>query len=234
LVRDASISADDRVLEIGAGDGRLTALLAERARDVIAVELDPELVERLRRRFGRVAHVHVLHADVRGIRLPPTPYRAFGNIPFDLTTPILRLLLDDPGRGPERADLVLQYEAARKRAAVHPGTLLTMGWLPWWELTLERRIPRRAFEPPPSVDAGVLVVLRRTAPLLPPKRRAAFVSLLRRAFDHGSAPVRRSLLDVLGPKGWKAIARERGLERDARPPELDVRDWIAVYEAGRG
>lgn len=100
--------------------------------------------------------------------LPREAWRAFGNIPFSLTTSILRRLLDDPAAGPEGADLLIQFEAARKRAAAHPGTLLSLGWGPWWELTLARRIPRLGFEPPPSVDAGLLVVRRRRPALLSP------------------------------------------------------------------
>lgn len=229
LVRDAHISADDHVLEIGAGPGRLTRPLAEATGRLTAVELDPELVARLRREFAERPHVAIVQGDITRTPLPHQPWRAFGNIPFSLTTPILRRLLDDPVVGPERADLLIQFEAARKRAAVHPGTLLSLGWLPWWELTLARRIPRLGFEPPPSVDAGLLQVRRRRPWLLPPGERAAYVALLRRAFDHGSWPVRRSLAGVVPPMTWKRLARDRGLPVDALPSALDVWDWTALY-----
>jgi 23S rRNA (adenine-N6)-dimethyltransferase len=94
-----------------------------------------------------------------------------------------------------------------------------------------RRIGRLGFEPPPSVDAGLLVVTRREPELLPPTDRGAYVRLVRRAFERGSWPVRRSLKDVLPPLTWKRLARERGLEVDATPRDLDVFDWVAVREA---
>ena len=221
-------------MEIGAGAGRLTGPLAEHAGRVSAVELDPGLAERLRRTFDGQAHVQVVQGDIMRTSLPTERWRAFGNIPFSLTTSILRRLLDDPVAGPHRADLLVQLESARKRSAVHPSTLLSLGWLPWWELSLARRISRYGFEPPPSVDAGLLIVKRRRHDLLDPGQRSAFVALLRRAFDRGSWPIRRSLHGALPPMTWKRLARERGLKVDAKPSELDAWDWVAVFRRVAG
>ena len=234
LVRDAGISSTDHVWEIGAGSGRLTAPLAEHAGHVVAVERDPILAQGLRRRFAGSHTVEVVEGDALRVPMPSRPFRAFGNIPFAVTTPILRRLLDDPGTLLVRADLLMQLEAARKRAAVSPSTLLTLGWAPWWEFALVRRVGRLGFEPAPSVDAGLLVVTRREPELLPAggSRRRTCGSI-RRAFERGSWPVRRSLKDVLPPLTWKRLARERGLEIDATPRDLDVFDWVALCDVSR-
>jgi 23S rRNA (adenine-N6)-dimethyltransferase len=235
LVTAAGIDPADHVVEIGAGAGRLTLPLAERAGLVTAVELDPALVERLRRHLGRRPNVRIVADDILRVPLPDDAWRTFGNIPFALTTAILRRLLDDPGGPLRRADLLLQLEAARKRAAVMPGTLLSLGWAPWWTCALERRVPRLAFEPPPAVDAGLLRITRREPALLPVAERSAYVSLLRTAFAHASWPARRSLRGRVAPLAWKRLARERGFPVDARPTQLDVWDWVAVFKiAGTG
>lgn len=231
LVRGADVGPADHVLEIGAGTGRLTRPLAEYAGRVSAVELDPQLVERLRRTFEGQPHVQVVHGDTMRTPLPAGRWRAFGNIPFSLTTPILRRLLDDPTVELERADLLVQFEAARKRTAVDRSTLSSLGWLPWWELALVRRIPRHGFEPPPSIDAGMLTITRRRTELLDRTERFAYLALVRRAFNHGSWPVRRSLRGTMPPMAWKRLARERGLHVDARPPDLDIWDWISVFRS---
>ena len=234
MVREASIGSGDLVWEIGAGSGRLTAPLHERAGHVVAVERDPFLAQELRRRFARARTVEVVHGDVLRVPMPSAPFRAFGNIPFGVTTPILRRMLDDPSGPLMRADLLIQLEAARKRAAVAPSTLLTLGWAPWWECTLVRRVGRHGFEPAPSVDAGLLAVTRREPALLPATDRAAYVGLVRSAFERGAWPVRRSLRGVLPPLAWKRLARERGLEVDATPRDLDVFDWVAVWHRCTG
>jgi 23S rRNA (adenine-N6)-dimethyltransferase len=228
LVRDALISRDDHLLEIGAGTGRLTRPLAERAGRITAVELDPRFAATLERTFERSGNVRVVRGDVRDVGLPSGSWRVFGNLPFALTTEILRRLLDDPTRGPMRADLLLQYEAARKRASIERTSLLSLSWLPWWELAVTRRIPRLAFDPPPKVDAGLLVVRRRAEPLLAVTDRGEYVAMLRRAFDHGGWPVRRSFRAQMPHRAWKRLSRDRGLAMDALPPDLDVWAWVAV------
>jgi 23S rRNA (adenine-N6)-dimethyltransferase len=231
LVRHAGIAPGAQVLEVGAGAGRLTEPLARRGASVIAVELDPRFADQLRRRFARDAHVDVVQDDILQVPFPSGRFRVFGNIPFGITTPILRRLVEEPASPMERADLVVQLEAARKRASVWPTTLLSLGWLPWWEFTVVRRIPARAFEPPPRVDAALLVVTRRVSPLLGAEERPAYVALLRRAFEHGSWPVRRSLHREMTGTTWRRLVRERGLASDATPPQLDVFDWIDVFQS---
>jgi 23S rRNA (adenine-N6)-dimethyltransferase len=232
-VRQANVGPADHVWEIGAGSGRLTEPLADRARLVTAVERDPFLADGLRTNFSRRTPVEVVLGDALHVPLPARPYRAFGNIPFAITTPLLRRLLDDPASPLLRVDVLIQLEAARKRCAVAPSSLLTLGWAPWWEFALVRRVGRLGFEPPPSVDAGMLAISRRDPPLLPAAARAAYVRLVRRAFDRGSWPVRRSLRDVVPPTTWKRMTRERGLSVDATPRDLDVFDWVALFSVLR-
>jgi 23S rRNA (adenine-N6)-dimethyltransferase len=230
-VRGALIAPGDVVLEIGAGDGRLTAELARRARGVVAVELDPVSVDRLRARFRGDRRVRVVHADIRDVPLPREPFRAFGNIPFGVTNAVLRRLLDDPSVPLTRIDLILQLEAARKRAEVWPSTALSLGWLPWWDLSIVRRLPRTGFDPAPTVDAAMLRGVPRRPPLLDTTRRSSFVGLVRFGFTRPTIAMPRALRGVLPPLTWKRLARERGLPLDATPRELDVWDWIAVFGA---
>jgi 23S rRNA (adenine-N6)-dimethyltransferase len=195
------------------------------------VERDPILADGLRRALSSTPTVEVVCGDALRVPLPGQPFRAFGNIPFAITTPILRRLLDDPTSGMIRADLLIQFEVARKRAAVAPSSLLTLGWAPWWEFAMVRRVGRLGFEPPPSVDAAMLAIVPRTPGLLPPRDRAAYVRLLHRAFDRSQWQVRRSLRNELPARSWKRLARERGVPIDATPRDLDVFDWVAVFRA---
>lgn len=181
LVADAHFQPGELVVEIGAGLGAITLALAHREIDVVAVEVDPVCAQRLRDRVrgtGR-GRVQVVEADFLSLPLPTRPFRVMGSLPFRGTTDILRRLLDNPGVPLTRADLVVQWEVARKRAAVPPSTLLSTGWAPWWEFHLGRRIPAVEFRPIPEVDAGVLVVTRRAYPLLPPAMGASWAGFVR-------------------------------------------------------
>jgi 23S rRNA (adenine-N6)-dimethyltransferase len=230
LVSQAGVGGE-LVLEIGAGNGRLTAALAARGAEVLALELDPEFAGRLRRRFAGAAGVSVREGDALDVELPGRPFRAFGNLPFGQSTAILRRLLDDPGSPLERADLIVQLELGAKRARLLPSTQLALGWQPWWELQLVRRLPAACFEPPPSVDAALLSAVRRRPALVDLGQRRAYLSLLERAFAQAHAPLRRSLAQLLPARAWKRFARERGLDPSAGPRELQVFDWAALCAA---
>ncbi len=181
LVAQAAFEAGELVVEIGAGRGACTFALARRGVRVIALEKDPHWAEELRREVRRrgAENVSIVCCDVRGHRMPRRPFRALGSLPFGATTAILRHLLDDPDSGLRRADLVVQFEVARKRAAVPPTTALSTAWAPWWSFEIGRRISARAFRPVPSVDAALLRVTRRVPPLLPQRLADDYADFVR-------------------------------------------------------
>jgi 23S rRNA (adenine-N6)-dimethyltransferase len=164
LVRDADVGSADLVLDLGAGSGRLTAELARAGARVVAVELDPHWAGRLR---GRWANVEVVLGDAASLALPREPFRVVANLPFARTNAILRHLLDDPRVPLVRADLIVEWGVAMKRALPWPSTFNDVVWGAWYSAAVTRRLARRAFEPAPSVDAGVLVFSRRACPLVP-------------------------------------------------------------------
>lgn len=209
LVRDAGVCADDLVLDLGAGSGRLTAELARVARRVVAVELDAELAARLR---GRWPNVEVVHGDAALLRLPREPFTVVANLPFSRTNDLLRLLLGDPRTPLERADLVVEWGVALKRGLPWPSTVNGVVWGAFYETAIARRLPRSAFDPPPSVDAGVLVVRRRAAPLVPPALAQDYRAFVAAGFRHGVravAPV-RAIARELDAHQWAGLFLERG------------------------
>jgi 23S rRNA (adenine-N6)-dimethyltransferase len=182
IITAADLAAGELVVDIGAGRGALTLPLAAAGARVIAVELDGAWVRRLRERVdaaGLADRVTVVRGDLRTVALPTSPYRVVANPPFGHTTALLRRLLDDPSRGPVRADLVVQAEVARKRARTPATTLRSAAWAPWWTFALGTRIGRNAFRPVPRVDAAVLIVRRREPAVLPPWLAPTFADALR-------------------------------------------------------
>jgi len=216
LVRDAGVRPDDLVVDLGAGSGRLTAELARCARQVVAVELDPAWAERLQ---GRWETVEVVAGDAAGVALPSEPFRVVANLPFDRTTAILRHLLDDPRVPLVRADLIVEWGVALKRSLPWPSTVNDVLWGAWYSSSLERRLPRSAFDPPPSVDAGLLVLEQRARPLVPESLWRAYRGFVAGGFRRGVGSV--------APAG--ALRRLGVL--GAAPRELDAHQWAALFAA---
>ncbi len=181
LVADAEFRGGELVVEVCAGPGTITLALARRAVDVVAVEVDPVWAQRLRDLVRQAAptRVRVVEADILFLPLPARPFRVVGSLPFGQTTSILHRLLDEPTLPLERADVILQWEVARKRAAVPPATMLSTVWAPWWEFRLGPRIPAAEFRPIPRVDAGVLIITRRSRPLLPVAMAGRYAEFVR-------------------------------------------------------
>lgn len=179
LVDQAAFAPGELVVEIGAGSGALTRALARRALRVIAVEPDPVWASRLREQTTR-HNVHVVARDFLAVTLPHEPFRVVGSLPFSRTTDILHRLLDDPAIPMRRADVIVQWEVAVKRATTPPMTLVSTTWAPWWEIRLARRIPATTFRPVPHVDAGLLAITRRDPPLLPVAMARAYADFVRR------------------------------------------------------
>ena len=147
----------DLVLDVGAGEGALTTHLVAAGARVIAVELHPGRIARLRERFAG-APVTVVHADAGSLRLPRRPFRVVASPPYAISSRLLRTLLDTHSRL-YAADLVLQRAVVRRFAEGRaPGA---GRWLRQWDLWAGLTLPRRAFRPPPRVDSSVLVVRRR-------------------------------------------------------------------------
>lgn len=150
IVAEAGIRPGELVLDIGAGEGALTAHLIRAGARVVAVELHPRRAETLRRRFaGRAI---VVHADATSLRLPGRPFRVVANPPYGITAALLGLLLA-PGSRLVAADLVLQRAVVRKYASEQK--------IRGFRVTGGPALPRHAFRPPPHVDSAVLLVRRR-------------------------------------------------------------------------
>jgi 23S rRNA (adenine-N6)-dimethyltransferase len=136
------------VLDIGAGEGALTAHLVRAGAQVVAVELNRQRACVLRERFPGVT---VVHADAESLRLPGRPFRVVASPPYGISSSLLRTLLAPDSRL-TAADLVLQRAVVRRYAS---------GAARKFSLTAGLALPRRAFLPPPQVDSAVLVIRRR-------------------------------------------------------------------------
>lgn len=221
------------IIEIGPGGGALTPRLIALQRDLTAVEVDPRLAEQLKQRHGKQVRMTVVNADVLAYRFPSHPHVVVGNLPFHLTTAILRRLLHAPP-GWTDAVLLVQWEVARRRAGVGGATMMTAQWEPWFEFSLHGRVPARAFTPMPGVDGGLLAIRRRADPLVPRSDQRRFQALVHRVYTgrgHGLAQVlTRAGLFASAAKARTWLARF-GLRPTDLPKSLPIDAWVDLFQA---
>lgn len=209
------------IVEIGAGDGALTLPLQRLGRPLTAIEIDRRRVRRLAARTS----AEVLSSDFLRYRLPPMPHVVVGNLPFHLTTSILRKLLHGPGW--TDAVLLMQWEVARRRAAVGGATMMTAQWWPWFEFDLVRKVSADAFRPRPGVDGGLLAIKRRDEPLLPWADRRRYQALAHEVFTARG----RGLAQILRPHVDRRWLQANGIHPAALPRDMSAQQWVALFAA---
>ncbi|GAA4543932.1 23S ribosomal RNA methyltransferase Erm [Amycolatopsis samaneae] len=212
------------IVEIGPGDGAVTRSIGRTGRDITAVEVDPRLARRLSRRAP--AHVTVVNEDVLKYRFPREPHVIVGNLPFHLTTGILRRILTT-GHW-HTAILLVQWEVARRRAGIGGASMLTASWWPWYEFALHSRVPARAFRPKPSVDGGLLTMTRRAEPLV--TDRAGYQRFVKDVFTGKG----NGIPEILRKSGYldnrvQRWLREQRVTPRTLPKDLDAAGWAALW-----
>lgn len=214
----------ETILEIGPGEGVLTEKLLEYPNPVTAIEIDPDLFARLRSRFG--SRLDLRNEDAVDAPLPATPYRAVGNLPYNVGTPILRRVIADPHC--VRAVFMLQKEVA-DRIVAKPGSehygYLTLYVQIFAAARILMTLEPRSFHPPPKVRSAVVVLHPRDPGLT--SDRDLLLDLISTAFR-----MRRKTL-VNNLIGWRGLTREdvaemmehAGIDAGARAESLSRHDF---------
>jgi 16S rRNA (adenine1518-N6/adenine1519-N6)-dimethyltransferase len=238
IARLAVDAPGDRVLEIGAGTGALTAALLRLGGAVTAFDLDPQMVEILRSRED-LGGVDIRQADALAFDYAgwagDYDWRAAGNLPYNVGTPLLVKLASLP-RPPERIVAMIQKDVA-DRLLAKPGTsqygslTLAIGLTMRPERALT--VPPSAFYPRPGVVSSVVVLRRIDEPEVVVRDRASFEQVVRAAFAYRRKTLANSLalaLDLPRERIAAAIA-SLSLKSDVRGEDLDLRSFAALADA---
>jgi len=225
IVAAVEAAPDELILEIGPGEGVLTEKLAALPNDVTVIEIDPDLAEQLRARFG--ARIDVINDDATEAPLPPRPFRAVGNLPYNVGTPILRRVIASTNW--RRAVFMLQKEVA-ERLAAKPGDeqygYLTLYTRLFATARILMTLDPGSFHPRPKVRSAVVVL----DPDRKPYASEAMLDLISAAFRMR----RKKLVNNLTSYDRATLIRtmERlNINPDARAEELTLEDFARIAEA---
>ncbi len=243
-------SDSDIILEIGAGTGALTKLLAEGAGRVVALELDEKLLPILRSELSEHDNVTVLQGDIlaldpaalveearREMGMPRASYKVAGNLPYYITSAIIRHLMEAELR-PDLMVVTVQYEVA-KRIVAEPGdtSVLTVSVQFYGEPELLFRIKSGSFYPRPNVDSAVVRIDVDPAPPLPEEETDLFFRVVRAGFSQRRKQLHNAISAGLGEVLSKDEAADRldrvGIDHRRRAQTLSVEEWISLTRAVR-
>lgn len=225
LLRLTTITRADHVWEIGAGKDHITRQLLKTAGRVTAVEIDPALYRRLAGQMAAEKDLHLIHGDFLRTPLPQSkPYKVFANIPFHLTSAIVKKLTTAPCP-PTEAWLIMERGAAMRFAGRPGETLSSVLVKPYFHVRIAKHLRRENFHPMPSVDIAVLHLKRKDAPDLSPERRTAFEAFVRGTLKGlrggGRCPLTKRQMAV--------ALREAGRGDIPQSATMDYVQWLCLF-----
>lgn len=235
----AGIPEGAAVLEVGPGLGSLTRHLGERAARVVAVELDHDLVPVLRKELADCPNIEIVEGDI--LEFSPDAYFSDGeyyvaaNIPYYITSAVIRHLLEGKAR-PKRLALTVQKEVAERICAA-PGkmSLLSLSVQVYGSADIPMIIPASAFYPEPKIDSAVVRIELYDEPLIPADQLDAFFELAKAGFGQKRKTLRNALSANLhrSPAEAESLLRSAGIDPQRRAETLTIAEWSALLRAAQ-
>ncbi len=233
----AALDGTDTVLEIGPGPGSLTKLLVQEAQKVVAVEFDERFAKALLSNVHadnlEVTHQDILKFDLTNL---PKDYKVVANIPYYLTSNLLRVLSESTNP-PKTIILLIQKEVA-ERVAAGPGdmSLLSVSVQLYYEPQLGVKVPAHLFTPPPKVDSQVLILKRRGEVLFQDLSPTALLTVVKAGFSARRKTLLNSLSGGLrlDKPAVNELLAKADISPNQRPQELKLEDWHRLAKVYQG
>jgi 16S rRNA (adenine1518-N6/adenine1519-N6)-dimethyltransferase len=227
-----NVNDADTILEIGPGLGTLTELLVANAKQVVAVEFDKKLAEELPTRVS-AANLEIVSQDILSFDLTKLPkgYKVVANIPYYLTSNLIRVLSESTNP-PVAVALLVQKEVA-ERVVAHPGdmSLLSVSAQYYWEVVLGPVVPAELFTPPPKVDSQILVLTYRMTPLFKDVDTKLYFRIVKAGYAGRRKTIHNSLsagLQLSKPEAAELLAAAN-IAPNLRAQNVDLEGWYRLY-----
>jgi len=235
IIKAAVLSPQDIVLEVGPGLGILTKALAQRAAKVIAIEIDPQLASFLTSSLSPFPNVKVIQGDI--LALDPaqlvngSPYKVVANIPYYITSPILRHFLEASLK-PRLMVIMVQREVAEAITA-KPGemSLLSVSVQLYSRPQIIEYISPKSFYPPPKVESAILRLDTLDQPAVKVDT-AEFFHVVGAGFSTPRKQLHNSLAHGLNLKPQEVAVKlkELGIDPQRRPQSLSLAEWAKIWQ----
>ncbi|MCA9361935.1 ribosomal RNA small subunit methyltransferase A [Candidatus Kaiserbacteria bacterium] len=225
IVEAGRIQPEDHIVEIGPGVGVLTAKLLEKANRVTAIELDKRMIPLLRNYTNYNEKLTIINENALQVPMPEEPYKVVANIPYHITSPLLRHAFLESKVSPKSMTLLIQKEVADRICNTKDAGMLTIIVALFGKATKVVNVPPKAFIPPPKVDSAVIHIECYDKPLVDGETLKQVMKLTKIGFSMK----RKMLSNSFGtfPGGLELLSAA-GIDPTRRPQTLSVDEWVAL------
>ncbi|MEI3607748.1 23S ribosomal RNA methyltransferase Erm [Pseudogracilibacillus sp. SE30717A] len=230
IVDQAKISTHDLVLDLGAGRGALTLVLSKKAKNVLAVEYDSKFVEILKQKSCHDPNTKIIHQDILKIHLPKKPFVVVSNIPYSITTPIMKMLLNKPSSGFQRGVIVMEKGAAKRFTSSFVKDSYVLAWRMWFDIRYVKGISRINFFPSPKVDSAMITINRKAKPIVPVTDYLIFWGLANYVLKNPQLSIDFALRGVFTPPQIKHLKRNLRIKNEVPVATLSEQQWGFIFE----
>ncbi len=241
VVETAEINGKDVVLEVGPGLGEMTLALAKKARRVIAVEIDPQMISILEEKVTECSNVEVIKGDILEVDFhecfghEKNPVKVVANLPYQISTPLLFRFIEARQHF-STLTLMLQKEVAERMAAPPGGKdygPLSVFTQLVSDLSVRFLVKPNAFFPPPKVESAVIHMTWREEPLVKIRDEEWFKKIVKGCFGYRRKTLRNALKhsDLSLPKDIEPRMKKIGIDPQRRPETLSIQEFASLVEA---
>lgn len=225
IVEAGAIEKTDHIVEVGPGVGVLTKRLLEKAAQVTAIELDKRMIFPLRTYTDYDERLTVINENALHVPMPEEPYKIIANIPYHITSPLLRHVFLESKVSPKSMTLLIQKEVADRICDTKDASLLTIIVALFGTANKVVNVPPKAFLPPPKVDSAVIHIDCFETPLVDEKTLEQIMKLTKIAFSMK----RKMLSNSFGtfPGGLELLSAA-AIDPKRRPQTISVDEWITL------
>lgn len=215
MIKKAGITCSDLVLDIGAGKGAITFPLANKARKVVAIERDPNLILMLKKALGCRSNINLLNMDIREMPLPKKPFKVVSNIPYGITNDIFGKLMDNPDPNFKGGTIIVEWGTALKFTKANQASPRHVYWSTFYRLEIIGKISRHAFHPPPSVESALLKITKRKKPLISNTQQKKYFTFVASLLNPHGIPAKRALRKIFTKTQVNRLLADAGIPKKA-------------------
>ncbi|MBU2595646.1 ribosomal RNA small subunit methyltransferase A [Patescibacteria group bacterium] len=258
IVGISKIKKEEEVLEIGPGHGILTKALLKKGARVTAIEIDGNLVEKLKKELGEDKNLKIIHGDI--LKLKISKLKIVANLPYQITSPVIRKFLQNKELRPKLMVLMVQKEVAQ-RITAKPGDsrrgFLSVIVQYYSKPKIMRIVPRESFYPIPKIESAIIKIISRShcerseaisrdCRVVPPAagllamtkgrtprndiEEVDFFRIVQAGFSQKRKKLRNSLSAGLRvePKKMDKILQKAGIDSNLRAEDLEINEWNII------